>query len=362
MLNLPALPGLQWAPGEPATTTSLVMPIAPVADQLPGQLFDGILAKTLANQLTEEKSVEDSLSPLPSEVFFMADATTKEYNPIESLGMALSARAIDMAFRANQFSAVNDEGSSTIFPGDFPPSAAVTAQLSSSFFSGSFQAAKPYHTSTAFHSPNDSANTATAPVSENSQNPTTPPAIFSDSGKILPPSMTPAASALMKNPLATPAVNSSSPALTRVSLTSELGSPVWPDEFGQKITWIATQRLQSAELRLNPAHLGPIEITLQLSGEQGAQQLSAQFLSHHAAVRETIEANLPRLREIMAESGITLLDASVSAETSQQQTENDRRQRTSRQATADGSNASFNQPETHLAPIGRHEGMINTFA
>lgn len=102
------------------------------------------------------------------------------------------------------------------------------------------------------------------------------------------------------------------------TLATEFGQPDWPEEFSHRITWLATQRVQAAELKLHPAHLGPIEISLQLSNDQ---QLSAQFITHNAAVREVIEANLPRLREMMAENGIMLADTAVSADTPQQQTE-----------------------------------------
>jgi flagellar hook-length control protein FliK len=46
---------------------------------------------------------------------------------------------------------------------------------------------------------------------------------------------------------------------------------------------------------------------------------SATFVSQHADVRQALEAALPRLREMMAENGISLGSATVSADTSQQQ-------------------------------------------
>jgi len=133
-------------------------------------------------------------------------------------------------------------------------------------------------------------------------------AILADGGKSLPPSISPATSS--------PAVT------TSVPMSAALGDSAWPDEFSQKITWLATQRLQTAELKLHPAHLGPIEVLLKITNEQGIQQLTAQFTSQNPLVRETIEANLPRLREIMAESGITLTDTSVGADTSHQDARN----------------------------------------
>ncbi len=146
------------------------------------------------------------------------------------------------------------------------------------------------------------------------------------------------------------------------TITTEFGQPNWPDEFGQKITWLATQRIQTAELKLHPAHLGPIEISLQLSDDK---QLTAQFISHHAIVRETIEANLPKLREIMATNGITLSDASVSADTSQQQAGNGRGDSAHTTRNYYFSSALSSPISMHTSTLlitGQHSGIIDTFA
>lgn len=146
------------------------------------------------------------------------------------------------------------------------------------------------------------------------------------------------------------------------AITTEFGQPNWSDEFGQKITWLATQRIQTAELKLHPAHLGPIEISLQLSGDK---QLTAQFISHHAVVRETIEANLPKLREIMATNGITLSDASVSADTPQQQAGNGRGDSAHTTRNYYFSSALSSPISMHTSTLlitGQHSGIIDTFA
>lgn len=181
---------------------------------------------------------------------------------------------------------------------------------------------------------------------------------FTDSGKILPPST----ATIAPHPHINSSINTIDVTTNNApAIATEFGHPNWPEEFGQKITWLTTQRIQAAELKLHPVHLGPIEISLQLSGDQ---QLTAQFVSHHAAVRETIEANLLRLREIMAANGITLADTSVSADTPQQQAENGQR------------NSSHVPGNNHLSPASsdltrmristsstiRHSGIIDTFA
>ena len=65
-----------------------------------------------------------------------------------------------------------------------------------------------------------------------------------------------------------------------------------------------------AELHINPPDLGPLEIKLTMDDRQA----TALFTSPHSAVREAVEAALPRLREVLADSGITLGNASVTAD------------------------------------------------
>lgn len=96
--------------------------------------------------------------------------------------------------------------------------------------------------------------------------------------------------------------------LPPVAVESRIGAPGWGAELGQKVVWLANQQQQVAQINVTPAHLGPIEIRLNLASDQA----SATFVSPHAAVRDAIEAALPRLREMLAESGLTLGNVDVS--------------------------------------------------
>ena len=77
--------------------------------------------------------------------------------------------------------------------------------------------------------------------------------------------------------------------------------------FGTRLVWMAEQRLGHAEIRLNPEHVGPIEVRVELDGEQ----VRAEFHSAHAEVRQAIEASLPRLRELLGQHGLQLGQADV---------------------------------------------------
>lgn len=109
---------------------------------------------------------------------------------------------------------------------------------------------------------------------------------------------------------ATAAAATQAPPTASPALHLPVGHADWDRELGARVLWVVRDQLQHAELRLHPAHLGPLEVRLAVQPDQG---VSVQFLSAHAAVRDAVEAALPRLRELFAEGGLTLADANVGA-------------------------------------------------
>ena len=160
-----------------------------------------------------------------------------------------------------------------------------------------------------------------------------------------------------------PLASASAPTTQDLKLDIRVGAPGWNGELAQKVVWMATQQQQVAELRLNPPHLGPVEVMLTLGNDQGAQA-SIQFASPHVAAREAIEAALPRLREMMADSGIALGNVTVSADSFQQQAEAGRQDRSWLKRPADMSEAATGlaaRPAATLIRSGRN-GLVDTFA
>ncbi len=104
------------------------------------------------------------------------------------------------------------------------------------------------------------------------------------------------------------------PAAPQATALLEIGAPVsgpgFADALSRQVVWMVDKDAQVAELRINPPELGPVEVRLTLAGDEA----SAQFFSAHAEVRNAIESSLGRLREAMAQAGIQLGDATVSAE------------------------------------------------
>lgn len=97
-------------------------------------------------------------------------------------------------------------------------------------------------------------------------------------------------------------------------VASPVGAPQWNQELGDKIVWMSNRQESRAELVLTPPQMGRVEVSLTVNGDQA----SAIFTSANPAVRDALEAAMPRLREVMAEAGIQLGQAQVGAENSRQ--------------------------------------------
>ncbi|MGI9205862.1 MAG: flagellar hook-length control protein FliK [Woeseiaceae bacterium] len=95
-------------------------------------------------------------------------------------------------------------------------------------------------------------------------------------------------------------------------LTTAIDVPVFDENWGNalqdRVLWMTTRNIQNAEIRLNPAELGPIRV--QVSVQDDAAQLT--FTAQHAQTRDALEIAMPRLREMLGENGLSLGGATVS--------------------------------------------------
>ncbi len=97
-------------------------------------------------------------------------------------------------------------------------------------------------------------------------------------------------------------------------MTRHFAHPEWGKEFSERVVWMTKQAVPSAELNLNPKHLGPISIRVDVSQDQA----TIAFATQHAAVKDAIEAALPKLREMLNAQQLNLLDVNVSQQQSEQ--------------------------------------------
>ncbi|MGB3125276.1 MAG: flagellar hook-length control protein FliK [Pseudomonas sp.] len=83
----------------------------------------------------------------------------------------------------------------------------------------------------------------------------------------------------------------------------------WTEEVVNRVMYLSSANLKSAEIQLQPAELGRLDIKVNMTADQQAQ---VTFMSGHAVVREALETQSGRLREMFAQQGMGQVDVNVS--------------------------------------------------
>jgi flagellar hook-length control protein FliK len=83
----------------------------------------------------------------------------------------------------------------------------------------------------------------------------------------------------------------------------------WTEEVVNRVMYLSSASLKSAEIQLQPAELGRLDIKVNMTADQQAQ---VSFMSGHAVVREALESQSGRLREMFAQQGMGQVDVNVS--------------------------------------------------
>jgi flagellar hook-length control protein FliK len=93
-----------------------------------------------------------------------------------------------------------------------------------------------------------------------------------------------------------------------VNLPAPVQSPEFRELLGNQISLLAKDGVQSAELHLNPAEMGPVSVQITLDGTQAR----VDFGADSAQTRQFIEASLPELASALRDAGLTLSGGGVS--------------------------------------------------
>jgi flagellar hook-length control protein FliK len=124
---------------------------------------------------------------------------------------------------------------------------------------------------------------------------------------------------------------------TTLTIHASVGSTAFADDVTTQVTGLAQSGVTQAQLQLNPADMGPVQVHITMQ----AGQASVWFGATHADTRAALEQSLPRLRELFAGAGMPLTDSGVFREPPQQQQP---------QALATASGAASTSGDTVVAP------------
>ncbi|MGO4477257.1 flagellar hook-length control protein FliK [Massilia sp. 2TAF26] len=149
-------------------------------------------------------------------------------------------------------------------------------------------------------------------------------------------------------------------------LSARVGTDAWENQVGQKVVYMVGSEEQTASLTLNPPDLGPLQVVLSVTNDQA----SVAFSANQEEVRQALENALPRLREMMSESGIALGSATVNAGMPDSGQAQQQAARNSggfagngrgRGESSSGTEDASARPVTRTATLG-NRGMVDTFA
>lgn len=88
----------------------------------------------------------------------------------------------------------------------------------------------------------------------------------------------------------------------QLSMSVPPNHPNWGNEMGEKVVWMSRQGVQSAEIKLDPPELGSLVVKVKVEHDSA----SVSFVAATPQVRELLEGQINRLREMLAQQGMDL--------------------------------------------------------
>jgi flagellar hook-length control protein FliK len=143
----------------------------------------------------------------------------------------------------------------------------------------------------------------------------------------------------------------------QAELQAQVGSNEFAPALGSQLNVMVRDGVDHAQLKLNPAEMGPIEVRISLDGTQAQVDFSAA----HAATRQALQDAVPALASALRENGLTLTGGGVFDQAREQRGD----------ARPDGSRSAPGTPATPLdsatgmavAPrLPRARGVVDLYA
>jgi flagellar hook-length control protein FliK len=83
----------------------------------------------------------------------------------------------------------------------------------------------------------------------------------------------------------------------------------WTEEVVNRVMYLSSVNLKAADIQLQPAELGRLDIRVNMVPDQ---QTQVTFMSAHPGVREALDGQVHRLRDMFAQQGMGQVDVNVS--------------------------------------------------
>ncbi|WP_397449075.1 flagellar hook-length control protein FliK [Pseudomonas sp. NA-150] len=99
------------------------------------------------------------------------------------------------------------------------------------------------------------------------------------------------------------------PAVSPLAQPLAMHQSGWSEGVVDRVMYLSSQNLKSADIQLEPAELGRLDIRVNMAPDQ---QTQVTFMSSHPAVREALEGQMNKLRDSFTQQGLGQVDVNVS--------------------------------------------------
>lgn len=161
-----------------------------------------------------------------------------------------------------------------------------------------------------------------------------------------------------------PAARTELQAPATITIGTPVGNPYFSEETAQHVSWLVGNGIEQARINVHPADLGPIEIRISMHNGEAIISFAVTQPETSAAIEDA----MPRLREMLAENGISLGQTSVGGEGSDfaapaGESADDRRLRLASAATLRDEAVAAETPNLAAAQrSAARNGMVDLFA
>ena len=107
----------------------------------------------------------------------------------------------------------------------------------------------------------------------------------------------------------------------------------WTEEVVNRVMYLSSANLKAADIQLQPAELGRLDIRVNMVPDQ---QTQVTFMSAHPGVREALDGQMHRLRDMFAQQGMGQVDVNVSDQSRGSQDQGQQQQAQSGRTSAGG--------------------------
>ncbi|CAH0132714.1 flagellar hook-length control protein FliK [Pseudomonas mediterranea] len=119
----------------------------------------------------------------------------------------------------------------------------------------------------------------------------------------------------------------------------------WTEEVVNRVMYLSSANLKAADIQLQPAELGRLDIRVNMVPDQ---QTQVTFMSAHSGVREALEGQLHRLRDSFAQQGMGQVDVNVSDQSRGSQNPDQQAQQQAQASRASSSGGRVDSADEHV--------------